>query len=271
MDINVKLKGIADAIRLKNGDIKQYSLSEMPPEILKFRDPTFTYTGSHIKEPLDADGNWEIRFFSSGKLTFSSLGNASKGIDVFCVGGGGGGSIYSGGGGGYTTTKLNVAIYPDHEYTITVGGRGAFESDGGKTIAFGASAMGGKGAVGATAGDGGSGGGKWQRGDGGSNGADGGNSGGTGQYTKNGIRTRKFNESDGKIYAGGGGAGADHSGKLEGGKGGTGGGGAGAYFGHPPTLGVNGLGGGGGGGNNYDVGDTSGGSGVVIIRNSRGV
>ena len=56
---------------------------------VKTRIPKFTYTGNY-QFIDDGSGNWRIKFLSSGTLTFTSLGNARKGIDVFLVGGGAG-------------------------------------------------------------------------------------------------------------------------------------------------------------------------------------
>ena len=52
--------------------------------------PSYTYTGeSQLID--DGDGNWRIKFITSGTLTFNDLGNGSSGVDIFLVGGGGGG------------------------------------------------------------------------------------------------------------------------------------------------------------------------------------
>jgi uncharacterized repeat protein (TIGR02543 family) len=125
--------------------------------------PQFTYTGSYqIVNDSDSaittsNGNWKIRFLTSGYLTFTNLGNASSGIDVFLVGGGGGGAIKyghigGGGGGGYTITHRNIQIQTGREYYITIGsgGAGAITANGGggsggTSSAFGYNAAGGKG------------------------------------------------------------------------------------------------------------------------------
>ena len=256
--------------------------------------PDFTYTGdfeivNDSDEPIaTSQGNWKIRFLTSGTLTFTALNGAENGIDVFLVGGGGSGangcedsdgtyrSTY-GGGGGYTKTVRGVRISTNTDYAITVGAGGASASaisqsghDGGSTSAFGATVNGGKGAVGFTGsswtgsgGNGGSGGGG-ASGNGGSDGADGsGVSYGKGQKTT----TREFGEAGGNLYSGGGGGAAN-------GAGGAGGGGGGC----PTASGSNGVdgtantGGGGGAGSRLAYPSThsgAGGSGIVIIRNKR--
>ena len=62
--------------------------------------PEFTYTGDY-EFIDDGDKNWRIKLFTSGTFVFTSIGNASNGIDVFCVGGGGGGAGHMSGGGTY--------------------------------------------------------------------------------------------------------------------------------------------------------------------------
>ena len=59
--------------------------------------PNFTYTGTY-ETVDDGDGNWRIKFLTSG--IFTLLKPKQLLIDVFCVGGGGGGGGGSGGGGG---------------------------------------------------------------------------------------------------------------------------------------------------------------------------
>ena len=73
--------------------------------------PEFTYTGTYNLID-DGNGDWRIKFLTSGKLIFTKLGAAANGIDVFLVGGGGGGAngslvvkLGGGGAGGYTNTK----------------------------------------------------------------------------------------------------------------------------------------------------------------------
>lgn len=107
--------------------------------------PEYTYTGSHQLID-DGDGNWRIKFLTSGTLTFSKK---PKNIDVFLVGGGAsGGSSFAideqnydyeetgnsttlgigggaGGGGGYTQTQRNISVSSGTEYSIVVGAGGA--------------------------------------------------------------------------------------------------------------------------------------------------
>ena len=164
----------------------------------------------------DGGGNWRIKFLSSG--TFTPLRDMV--IDVFLVGGGGGkAKNYSGSGGaGYTTTVRSIALAANTTYEITVGAAGSnsFTGNGisgGTTSAFSAIAAGGNGsALGSSStkkpgGDGGSGGaGYSSRGSalGGTDGSDGeagSSAGGKGQ----GTTTREFGETDGDLYASGGG------------------------------------------------------------------
>lgn len=100
--------------------------------------PEFTYTGEYQILSDDnefitsSDKNWKIKFLTSGVLTFQSLNNAVDGIDVFLVGGGGGGCSWSssgyygpGGGGGYTTTDTYKSLNINHSYEIIVGNGGS--------------------------------------------------------------------------------------------------------------------------------------------------
>jgi len=260
--------------------------------------PEFTYTGDYeivddADSPItESQGNWKIRFLTSGTLKVTFLNGAAKGIDVFLVGGGGGGSqtVYSnlggggGGGGGYTTTKARLSLTAGTAYQITVGAGGASNASGGKTEAFGQSAAGGSPGVLDSHGDGGPGGsgggaggyGSYYAGAGGTDGASGGSrktgyiaSGGKGQSTS----TREFGTSTGKLYAGGGGGGAQLSAYVaQGGEGGGGNGGAGKGVKGLPGLANTGGGGGGagtGGSSSTAAEGGSGGSGIVIIRNAR--
>lgn len=229
--------------------------------------PEFTYTGD-FEVVNDSDehittshGNWKIRFLTSGMLTFTELKGAENGIDVFLVGGGAsgaarksGGVAFGGGGGsGYTTTgTVNVQINTPYKIVIGAGGSGvpcdSVGIDGGKTIAFGlvsnGGIHGGRGTDSGTAifgGDGGSGGGG-AGGYGGTDGRAGTNSGGSGQ----GTTTREFGDAGGTLYASGGDGGVA-----------------------VPISGADNTGDGGDGGKNVKSG--SGGSGIVIIRNSREV
>ena len=227
--------------------------------------PEFTYTGDYeivndSDEPITvSEGNWKIRFLTSGTLTFTNLNGAENGIDVFLVGGGGSGETIRGargGGGGYTKTVKGVSIAIATPYTVTIG------ASSGTSSAFGVSA---NGASGADGGSGGGGGGSSSgtSGNGGSNGGNGtaGNvsNGGTGQ----GTTTREFGESTGKLYSGGGGGSAAYAGAA-----GDSTAGAGANFGGAAKNGVANTGGGGGAAYSGTAG--RGGSGIAIIRNARG-
>lgn len=231
--------------------------------------PAYTYTGSH---QLIDDGNfnWRLRLLTSGTLTFSHLGSAeSRGAQAFLVGGGGGGG-WSGGGGGYTRTS-SIAVTVNSGVSVAIGAGGAPGGAGGTTSAFGISAAGGNpGKYQAPGGNGGSGGGGGggstslgdgpRGGNGGSDGGNGGNgtwAGGVGQ----GSTTREFGESGAALYAGGGG------GEGANGQHGTGGAGGGSAGGsqQPGTANT----GGGGGGAYATSAGFAGGSGIVIIRNTR--
>lgn len=252
--------------------------------------PEFTYTGDYeivndSDEPITvSQGNWKIRFLTSGTLTFTNLNGAENGIDVFLVGGGGaggqwcnGGSDGSGGNGGYTKTSKGVTVTAGTAYNIVVGAGAASQTvenangkPGGKTSAFGVTVDGGDGGTAWQSEEGrinkgGSGGGSGNSdgntgGNGGSDGANGGSaywSGGTGQ----GTTTREFGETGKRLYSGGGGGSWN-------GKGGAGGG---ADAGKSASA--NTGGGGGGGYNSSEASVTNGGkggSGIVIIRNARG-
>lgn len=233
--------------------------------------PEFTYDGTYALID-DGEGNWRIKFLSSGKLKLTKLNSARNGIDVFCVGGGGGGGRYGGGGaGGFTNTERGIVPTENTEYEIVVGAGGTPASDtkyqsnaGGETSAFGIKASGGGGGWGSEAsgnpkggGYGGSGGEKNGGNTGG--GGDGSDAGGRGQRNYPGPNgetgtTRAFGEESGDLYSGGG------SGWTGSGVGGNGGGGSSTY--------VNGVENSGGGGAGAYPGGT-GGSGIVIIRNRR--
>ena len=238
--------------------------------------PEFTCSAQYqlIKED---QYNYRLKFFTSGKITFSHLGCFANKIDVFCVGGGGGGSTvgyhsgYGGGGaGGYTKTTKKVSISAGVEYEIIVGsgGAGATEgqsASGGKTSAFGCSANGGTGGAHA-GGNGGSGGARGHfieaGAQGGTDGSDGGGdyhdfyTPGKGQ----GSTTREFGEAGATLYSGGG-SGLDYNGSWPAPIDETAGGNDGSY-GHSRANGVTNRGGGGSNGG-------SGGSGIVVIRNAR--
>lgn len=192
--------------------------------------PKFTYTGTY-EYIDDGDGNWRIKFLSSG--TFTPLKDMT--IDVFLVGGGGGGA----------------------------GSNSSAAASGGSTSAFGLSVNGGSGATNSVAGHGGSGGGApWPNtylsGKGGNGGSNGGNgedtyisasskkSGGAGQ----GSTTREFGETSGDLYAGGGGGGGLNKDTGSVSAGGAGGGGRGGHqldTENRPYPGTDNTGGGGGG------------------------
>ena len=239
--------------------------------------PEFTYTGefeivNDADEPITAStDNWKIRFLTSGTLVITKLKSAENSIDVFCVGGGGGGSSRSGndggagGGGGYTATQNDVEMVVGQSYEIVIGQGGSSNADGTATTAFGFTAKGGKKGSGKTGGAGGS---------GGSNGSDGssgrqtnGGPGGAGQ----GKTTREFGEDSGALYAGGGGGGggSGNSGYGVHASGGPGGGGDGGGTGYNAKNGHANTGGGGGGGGYGSSTIGSGGSGIVVIRNTR--
>lgn len=93
----------------------------------------FTYTGSYATEG-NLEGNFVIRFKTSGTLQIISLGMTGGKFDIFGVGGGSGGngSKYgddvnsaAGGAGGFTKTlksqSLNVSIY---KIIVGAGGNG---------------------------------------------------------------------------------------------------------------------------------------------------
>ena len=241
----------------------------------------FSYTGS--KNVIhDGNGNWRIKFLTSGTLAFTSYGNATNGIDIFLVGGGGGGHAGvagdyegSGGGGGYTKTVRNYEV-TTNTYNITVGAGGTPGSGDGVSGSGGASyfdiigVSGGSGgsnyhynATSDKGGSGGSGGGVWY-GNGGSDGGSGTRGSavtygtpGSGQ----GSTTREFEESTGTLYAGGGAGGINSAVGVNGGAGGGGG---------TNASGTANTGGGGGGGNSSTNSPGGyGGSGIVIIRNHR--
>ena len=247
--------------------------------------PEFTYTGdfeivNDSDEPITvSQGNWKIRFLTSGTLTFTNLNGAEGGIDVFLVGGGGGtkwkvgGNIYSGGaGGGYTQTGKAIPVTTNTPYQIDIGSGGIGAADGGTTSAFGLSAGGGGHPTGSSGAAGGSGGGGYVHanasgtsasgaGNGGSDGSDGvtGGSGGGNGGKGQGTTTREFGEENGKLYAGGG-AGASNKGGVSP-VGGAGGGG---------NMGSDGATNTGGGAGNALNGTHNGGSGIAVIRNTRG-
>ena len=221
--------------------------------------PEFTYTGNY--ELID-DGNrnWRIKFYSSGTLKFTKLGNADEGIDVFLMGGGGSGGqgelYYAGAGGkeGNTKTAKRIIVQTQIPYTIEVGAGGTADNASGSSSAFGQSAAGG--ARGASA---------------------------VAPGTKGQDSTvREFGEANGARLGGNGGTGGGSSKDFVLTHAGTGGlpyGGAGGTFGNSwstpghgtPGPANTGAGGGGGGGCTYSawISGAAGGSGIIIIRNAR--
>lgn len=121
----------------------------------------FTWTGGDGTYVVldDGDGNWRIKFLSSG--TFTPL--RSMNVDAFLVGGGGGGAYRwdkngkittATGGAGYATTEEAVALTANTAYAVVIGAGGAggygrvtssqiYGSAGGASSAFGLSANGG--------------------------------------------------------------------------------------------------------------------------------
>lgn len=179
--------------------------------------PEFTYSGQYAlinDEKENKIQNWRIKFLTSGKLVFTSLGSGDTGIDIFAVGGGGGTDTaydsYGGGGAGYTKTITKQILQTGIEYDVVIGTGGGRATDGGNS-SFGSllTAAGGKkayviGGTGWFGGNGGSGGGS-QYAEGGSDGSDGNAAGGerkagTGQHTT----TKEFGEETGDLYATGG-------------------------------------------------------------------
>ena len=94
--------------------------------------PEYTYTGNASLID-DGGGNWRIKFLTSGVLTFTKLGSAKGGLDVFCVGGGcAGGSgnwdanngYGKAGSGGYTKTQKSIQVEVNKSYSIVIGAGG---------------------------------------------------------------------------------------------------------------------------------------------------
>ena len=233
--------------------------------------PEFTYTGDYeivndSDEPITvSQGNWKIRFLTSGTLTFTNLNGAEGGIDVFLVGGGGAGGngVWENGylkpnrrgggaGAGYTTTKTGVSVTINTPYSINIGAGAAAPftdpkdngSAGGDTSAFSFTAKGGGAPKNGAARNLASGGGNSNN----ERANDGG--GGTNAGAGQGTTTREFGESAGKLYATGGSGVSKKNGQANTGDGGSGGKGA-EIQGTSPSGG-------------------SGGSGIAIIRNARG-
>ena len=222
----------------------------------------------------------ESIFTSSGTFT---MPKGVKEIEVFAVGGGASGNVGqnhydrwlssgAGGGGGYTiTSKLDCSNM--NTVNVIVG------SGSNDTIVESITAKAGSGANGGSGG-----GGKLSfdyyngstsivPGAGGSDGSNGGS--GLQPGTGQGSTTRAFEESDGTLYAGGGGGGWGMY-DCQGASGGDGGGGRGCSWSDGEVWsGSANTGGGGGGAGGYANGRSGsakggkGGSGIVVIRNAR--
>ena len=237
--------------------------------------PEFTYTGAYTLID-DGDGNWRIKFTTSGTLNFSKLGKGNGSIDIFCVGGGASGQCGAGtlnpgggGGGGYTHTTFSQ-IAKETDYLITVGDGGASNSSRYAYSAGGKSSFANLlEANGSADSNGGSGAGGGYSNNGAANGADA-SSGGTGQ----GYTTGEFEDSsDTAMRYSSGGGGGDFGWKMgEAGKAGIGSaaaGGRGGYNSGYNAAPNTGCGGGGGGVNEGASASGAGGSGIVVIRNHR--
>lgn len=252
------------------------------------------------------------KFDSSGTFSVSSIGTTDGFIEYMVVGGGGGGGgVIGGGGGGGGVIESSTTVSATN-YAITVGGGGLGGlgwnsypqqgANGGNTVAFGTTALGGGGGgahggadgrtwgnSGGSGGGGGGGncsqGGTFGQGKSGacSSGDFGGGGGGAGMngwaytpgyFMQNGGTGHYTTLTAGATYFGGGGGGgsrASWSGSV--GSGGSGGGGNGSTIDTSKAGGMdgaNGYGGGGGGaGHNGGSGNRvggNGGSGTVVIR-----
>lgn len=208
----------------------------------------FTYTGSYATEG-NLEGNFVIRFKTSGTLKITNIGNTGGKLDVFCVGGGSAGNgpettnmsannSSGGGGGGYTKTTKSVSISTT-SYSIIVGAGGTYIKPtkkngyqyidpavaGNKSSGLGISANGGTNTnkkwkyvdapchCGFDGGSGGAAGSTYKTHKAGSNGGNGyeESNGSVRGGTGQGSTTREFGESSGKLYAGGGGCGMYYS------------------------------------------------------------
>ncbi len=124
--------------------------------------PEFTYTGVYTLLD-DGDGDWRIKFLTSGTLI---LTDKNRTVDAFLVGGGGGTSVETWtnglfrwsakGGGGHHALAPSVGIVRNAAYPIVIGagGAGSFVSNandtaasGGITTAFSTTAVGGEGGI----------------------------------------------------------------------------------------------------------------------------
>lgn len=282
---------------LKNHAGSYFWTSGQVVNVIPETKPVYEYSGKH-EYIDDGDGNWRIKFTTSGKLRW--LSSITK-IDIFGVGGGGGGggttSTYGGNGGGggsgYTKTVKLVEITNKQEIDVVIGAGGRASSAGGTTT-FGniLSVNGGQPGgtcrsydddANATGGAGGSGGGPacalatyTSQGNPGSDGNSGTNTytqasqgvtvlGGRGQ----GTTTREFGESGGPLHAGGGQGVYINYFNVPSGSGPAGQSGSNGNS-HPTYRGGKGGGGyGGGGGGSLQAAGGAGSAGVVIIRNSR--
>ena len=178
--------------------------------------PSFTYTGTYTLLD-DGDGNWRIKFLTSGTLRFTGKDTY---IDVCMVGGGGRGAWFTTSGGGAAgsghVSNFTVLAIAGNDYALVVGAgatgaratypEGVYGADGGSTSAFGFTANGGYGGGNRAlsnigyGGDGGSGGGSANS----AGGANGANGSGTYPGLGDGVTTREFGEASGTLYATGG-------------------------------------------------------------------
>lgn len=231
--------------------------------------PDFTYSGTYALLD-DGDGNWRIRFLTSGTLTFTKR-NAT--VDVFCVGGGGAGTATTTGcssGAGGKTAIGTVTVVSGTEYSIVVGAGAISSGQGGTTSFIGVSAAGGFSGVGTTGGSGGTGGSATSaaNANGASDGSNGNVSGGTAGIGQN-TTTREFHETTGALYGGSGGACRTSTTEAVGGEGGGGTGGKYGVVASAPGTANTGGGGGAQVTGSGIGGGKSGGSGIVILRNHR--
>lgn len=215
--------------------------------------PAFT-TNCDYETEMDG-GTWYIYLKSSGSFAFKY---AKTKVDIFLQGAGGGGSGYvsesggGGGAGGYQSTLYGKAM-ANTPYTIEIGEGGAAKNVGGKTSAFGFTALGG-----------GYGGDSGNSRVGSKNGT---GAGGNGGYYNDGMNVgeRGYDGGDGKLafgrgsiyYGAGGGGQASNFGSPDGAGGKTGGGNGNGGNGAANT-------GSGGGGE-----EGKGGSGIVILRGTQ--
>lgn len=250
-----------------------------------FQPMEYSSTGT-VSFSGDPAGDWLITAKTSGSVTFTKL---SVPVDIFMLGGGAGvpENIANGAGSGKTTTKRKVRLKRNQKYTFTIGAGGE-KTNGGSTTFEGGDISykitGGTKPNEAKGGNGGSGGGAyaWVQNSGantkgGSNGSSGYSSGEAGSRTPGtgqGSTTRDFGEASGTLRAGAGAGcwGQGASAIFKSAAGGSGGGGKSGYDGSansqggPNQAGANGtINYGGGGG----ADGTTGGSGILLIRNHR--